>query len=87
MRKYLREKYKAKIDHLFLPVSLVLLLAINWLHGQTQLQFQLIVIATILYVSLALLHHFFDRSLTTAVTVEYILMAVLVLSISVGFLL
>lgn len=87
MRKPLRLKYKAEIDYLFLPISLAILIVMIFLKGQSRLEFELIMIGTLIYVSLALLHHHFDKSLTTAITIEYILMAVLVLAISVGFLL
>ena len=82
----LKKILKLQLNHLFLPVALVILVLIVMFHGQKIIQFELLVIAAMFYISTAFLHHHFDKSLTFEVALEYILIAALTLIIFQGLL-
>lgn len=75
---------RSNINTLFLPASLILLVLVLIFGNQIKLQFEVIVLAAMLYVGLALVHHHFDKSLTFETIVEYILIATLAVIIVVS---
>ncbi len=75
------------LSYFYMPVALIILGVFYIFRNQPKLQFQLVVIAAIIYVILALLHHLKDKSLTLEIIIEYILMAALVIIILQGQLL
>lgn len=77
MKKILR----FNLLHLYLPVSLLLLVVSIFLGNMYRVQLEIAAIALITYVSFSLIHHFLDKSLTFETTIEYILIAALVLII------
>lgn len=76
--------FRWEVLHLFIPVLAILFGLLFLFPNQPKLQFQIITGATMVYVSLALLHHFFDKSLTLEIFIEYILIASLVIIILQG---
>jgi uncharacterized membrane protein len=82
LKKYLR----LTTNHLFIPLSLVLLAVIFLFKGNSRVQFAVAFLGVIFYLVTALIHHHFDKSLTVEVTLEYILIAALVLIILGGVL-
>lgn len=82
----LKRPIKIHLDQLFLPVGIVLIGLIFVFRHQNQIQFELVVLATILYLATALLHHHFDKSLTIEVVLEYILIALFALIVIGGIL-
>lgn len=59
----------------------VFLLALWYFRGHPSLQFQVLTIAALIYVILALLHHLKSKYLTLEILIEYILIAALALVI------
>lgn len=75
---------KLNLLHLYLPISLGLLILSIFLGKEFKVQLEIAVIALMIYVSFSLTHHYLDKSLTFETTLEYILIAVLVLIILAG---
>lgn len=50
------------------------------------MQFQVLLVISVVYVSIAVLHHFQDKTLTMEIIIEYILIAVLALLLLQGLL-
>ena len=86
IRQGARKFLKIQVNHLFLPLVVVLVVLVLIFRGHSLIQFELVTLGVILYVSTALLHHHFDKSLTVEVILEYILIAALVLIILQGLL-
>jgi hypothetical protein len=82
----LKRLARVHLDQLFLPVAIVLIGMIFIFRHQNQIQFELVVLATILYLGTALLHHHFDKSLTIEVILEYILIALFAIIVIGGIL-
>ena len=82
INKYL----KIMTNHLFIPLVLGLLALIFLFRGNSLVQFELVVIGVMFYLVTALVHHHLDKSLTVEATLEYILIAVLVLIVLQGVL-
>lgn len=85
-RETLRKILRLQLNHLFLPIALVILVLVILFHGQKIIQFELLIIAAMFYISTAFLHHYFDKSLTIETALEYILIAALTLIIFQGLL-
>lgn len=77
---------KIGLHQLFVPIALICILLIYILRGNTLLQFEVVVIAGLAYLSIALVHHHFNKSLTLELIIEYILIAILALVILQGLL-
>lgn len=75
---------KLNLLHLYLPISLGLLILSIFLGKEFKVQLEIAVIALMIYVSFSLAHHYLDKTLTFETTLEYILIAVLVLIILTG---
>lgn len=82
MKKFLQ----LQINHLFLPISILLTLLAIFLHGQKVLQFEIVMIAVAFYVGIGLLHHHYDKSLTLETALEYILIGGLAIIVLQGIL-
>lgn len=68
---------KVDLSHTFLFVALVFSVLGFILPQDYSFQFQIGIILLVFYLISQLVHHFFDRSLTKEVALEYILLAVL----------
>lgn len=69
---------------LFIPVFLVALFIFRF---SPQTQFQIFVLAALVYLAVALIHHYKDKTLTLEIIIEYILIAALALLILQGLIL
>lgn len=67
--------------------ALVALVSILRLQGSPSVQFEVLALLVLFYLSWALLYHFLDKSLKLEVMIEYILTALLALVILYGVLL
>lgn len=70
---------------LILSIPIFIFLLITFRFSQER-QFYIFITASILYVATAILHHFQDKTLTTEIIIEYILIAVLALLLLQGLL-
>lgn len=77
-------KIRLNILHLLLPVSLVLIILSFVLPHYSLIQLQLAMLAVILYVALSFIHHYFDKTLSLEVSLEYVLLATLALIMMAG---
>lgn len=75
-----------KIDflHYFLPVGLLAMVLMWQFQARSELQLQVLIIVGLIYIIGAFIHHHFDKTLTLEVIIEYILIAILALSIVSG---
>ncbi len=80
MKKLLR----FNLTHGYLVLSVIFLVFIFLLRDQPKMQFEVVVGAAISYVTVALLHHHIDKSLTLETFIEYILIAALAIVILQG---
>ncbi len=80
----LKKLLRFNFIHSYLFLSAVFLVLIFVFRNQPRLQFEIVVASAISYVSVALLHHHVDKSLTFETTIEYILIAVLAIIILQG---
>lgn len=77
-------KKKLDLSHLSLPLGLIFLGLLVWERGNSVVEFELVIVASIFYLSLAFIHHHFDKTLTFEVIIEYILIDLLALIILQG---
>lgn len=77
----MRKKLHLSLNTIFLTICLLLLVASFIFPNQGYVQTEIIAAATLIYVGYALLHHHLDKTLTIETTLEYILIASLVLVI------
>ncbi len=75
------------LTYLALPAGLICVYLLYLFQGQAIIQVQLVVCAAIIYVALALLHHYKDKTLTAEIIIEYILIAIFAVILISGFLL
>jgi hypothetical protein len=80
VRKHLNSSY------LFLPIALLFVGLILYFQNYPKLQLQLVVLAAISYIVVALVHHYHEKSLTIEVIIEYALIAALAIILLSGFL-
>ena len=78
------KRVKPDITHVFVAIAAVVAGLSIIFRTQSVLQLQLIFILGLAYVSISLIHHHFDRSLTIETTLEYILLASLILVVIAG---
>lgn len=76
--------FKPDLSLSYIPLGVICLFAVYRYRSSQGLQLQVIFIAAVLYVSIALIHHYFDKTLTLEVIIEYILIALLVLAVTFG---
>ena len=69
------------LQYLFIPIAIICICLMYLLRGSALLQFEVVVIAGLSYLSIALVHHHFSKSLTLELIIEYILIAILALVI------
>lgn len=66
------------------PIFLVALFIFRF---SSSIQFQIFALAALLYLVVAIIHHFRDKTLTLEITIEYVLIAALALLILQGLIL
>lgn len=66
------------------PIFLVALFIFRF---SSSIQFQIFVLAALLYLAVAIIHHYRDKTLTLEITIEYVLIAALALLILQGLIL
>lgn len=69
---------------LLVPLGLMLILLSLWFRYYPVVQLELIILGSSCYIGSALLHHYFDKSLTLGIILEYILLASLVIIVVTG---
>lgn len=74
----LKKLYQNILEVYYVPLALVFLVIMYYFKDNRKMQIQIVVVAAIIYVSLALIHHRLDKSLTPKTIIEYILLAVLI---------
>lgn len=79
-------KKKKNIIYVILPLSVVFIAASFLLRKNTNIQIEIIFLAAFVYISLAFLHHYFDKSLNLETIIDYILIALLSVIILTGVL-
>lgn len=65
------------LSHIFLVISLVLIALSFFFKGWTLYQYEIIFAAVTIYLISSMAHHFFDKSLTLEIGLEYILIGAL----------
>lgn len=75
MKRFKFSYLKYDLTHFFLPFAIIGIILIFILRGNGLLQFQIATMLAISYITVALIHHYFDKSLTLEVVIEYILIA------------
>lgn len=78
------KKIKVNTFFLLIPFGLGFVTLSFIFRSQATIQLELIFLMMVIYVSLALIHHYFDKSLTLETVIEYILIAVLAGVIFIG---
>ncbi|MDD2822925.1 MAG: hypothetical protein PHQ59_02475 [Candidatus Daviesbacteria bacterium] len=76
-------KFIKKIDlsWLFLITTPIFVIALFWFRFTPSVEFIIFFIATCFYLTLALIHHFYQKTLILEIVIEYILISVLALII------
>ena len=82
--KYLAHHAKLHLQTTFVMLSLLLIVLSFAFHSQRNLQFELLILLVIVYVSFSMLHHYLDKSLTLETMLEYILIASLAVVLLLG---
>lgn len=72
------------LSHIFLAVSLVLIVASFFFKSLGQFQYLIIFLAVAIYLSSSVIHHYLDKSLTLEVGLEYILIGALAILLIFG---
>ncbi len=75
---------KLDLSSILIPLSLGLIALSIFSPHSSLIQFQIAMLFVILYISVALMHHYLDKSLTPEAIFEYILIATLVVLILTG---
>lgn len=65
------------LSHIFLVISLVLIGASYFFRNWSLYQYEIIFLAASIYLITSIIHHYFDKSLTLEVGLEYVLIALL----------
>ena len=65
------------LSNIFLLLSLILIIASFFLRDRNLYQYEIILVTVSLYLISSLLHHYFDKSLTLPIGLEYILIGAL----------
>ncbi len=77
---------KLSSNTIFIITIPILLSILFWFRFAPQKQFIVFFIATIIYLILALIHHFREKTLIIEIVIEYILIAILALVVIQSFL-
>ncbi len=75
---------KITLSHFYLPLAIIFLGLLYLFRSNSLYQVELIIASSIAYITIALLHHHLDKSLTLEIIIEYILIAILVVIILQG---
>lgn len=80
------KKLSLRIDflHYFAPVGILAAVLMWQFQARSELQLQILIIVGLIYIIGAFIHHHFDKTLTLEVIIEYILIAILAISIVSG---
>lgn len=81
MKKIIQYDLLSKI---FLVISLVLIGLSFFFKGWSVYQYQIIFVAVFLYLTTSVVHHYFDKSLTFEIGLEYILIGALAILVIFG---
>lgn len=81
----MRKKYRQFLNKIFLPLLLLATLVWVWDKSEGE-QLKILGMAAIFYLLWAIIHHYFDKSLTLGIFLEYLLTAVLALILLMGVL-
>ena len=73
------------ISNIFLLISLLLIVASYFWRYSNAYQYEIIFVTVVLYLASAITHHYFDKSLTFEVGLEYILIGALAFLVVYGF--
>lgn len=65
------------LSQMFLAISLVFIATSFFLKGWSVYQYQIIFLVVFLYLATSVVHHYFDKSLTLEVGLEYVLIGLL----------
>ncbi|MBI2596177.1 hypothetical protein HYW46_05600 [Candidatus Daviesbacteria bacterium] len=84
MTKSTSKKIKMNIFYLLLPLSIILIVASFIFRQHANIQLELAILAIFIYISFALIHHFFDKSLSLEIIIDYILISILATVILLG---
>ncbi|KKQ67280.1 MAG: hypothetical protein US86_C0001G0207 [Candidatus Daviesbacteria bacterium GW2011_GWA2_38_24] len=77
---------KLDLMHLFLVFSIIAFAALLIFKQNTLLKINIVALTSIIYLSMALVHHYKDKTLTLEVIIEYVLIALLAIVVVSGFL-
>lgn len=72
------------LSKIFLAISLVLIGASFFFKDWSLFQYHIIFLAVAIYLISSIIHHFFDKSLTLEVGLEYVLIALLAILVVFG---
>jgi Sec-independent protein secretion pathway component TatC len=72
------------LSQIFLIISLILIGASFFFKGGSFYQYEIIFIAVAIYLISSTIHHYFDKSLTLEVGLEYVLIALLTILVVFG---
>lgn len=72
------------LSNIFLVLSIVLILLSFFFRSINPYQYQIIFLAVVVYLTTSLLHHYYDKSLTFEILLEYILIGALAFLIIFG---
>lgn len=75
----LKKLHQNILEIYYIPLALAFLVVMYYFRDNRNLQIQIVILSAIIYVSLALLHHRLDKSLTPKTMIEYILLGLLIL--------
>lgn len=81
LKKYFKSNL---ISNIFLLISIIFIVVSFFLHDINPYQYQIIFAAVAIYLSTSILHHYYDKSLTFEVGLEYILIGALAFLIVFG---
>lgn len=85
--KRIVKKINLELIHIFLPVSVVFLFFMYFLKPQSTVYLKIIILVSVLYLLISLIHHYIDKSLNKETLLEYLLIAFLVLIMIAGVIL
>ena len=81
MKKYLKKNF---ISNIFLLISIILIVLSFFYKDFNPYQYLIIFVAISLYLATSILHHYYDKSLTFEIILEYILIGALAFLIIFG---
>ena len=80
----MRKILSLSLIHFFQPIAFLAIIAAFFLQGEPKLLMQIVTTLAIIYVTIALIHHYFDKSLSLEVGLEYVLISLLAVLVVFG---